>query len=451
MRAGGAVRTCAVLFVYGRIPRYENEALRTIIRLKDLNPTVRTILVTDNKKITLGHADKVNDVHLISTQRKKSWFPRLMFIKHMSRHYPDCDVTMALDSHVTICSGNLKDRLADFSVSEGLLGANVEHAPYRPYLSSPFDFVHSNLTLTNGTKWHRHLPHNFGIVFARDNKTDSLLQTWKVLLNGGTGDDQMPLMKAIEKTNFPFRRLGEEFAMGLKSVNKSKYRENHPRFTYLVPAGNPVTLIHSYDPLAVPPRFEGDICAFVNEEATRPRMLWQETAKDDYRLLYTLEDCLAALGAFEPRICGEFEWKEVSTKLDRKNESNSEALAKAKAELESYKHQVQEPLGNGGSNSEALAKAKAELESYKHQVQEPLGNGGSNSEALAKAKAELESYKRSLTKPEGSAFAIPSSGLERIYVFERTHAAGTFAALAVLSLFSARRCCRSLCKCSSRG
>ena len=82
-------RKCAVFFVYGGVPRYENEVMRTMARLKSLNPVVRTILVTDNMNLTNDKMapgtpgrryPQVDSFHRIHTPEKKSWLPRLKFV-----------------------------------------------------------------------------------------------------------------------------------------------------------------------------------------------------------------------------------------------------------------------------------------------------------------------------------------------------------------------------------
>lgn len=58
---------------------------------------------------------QVDSFHRIRTPEKKSWLPRLKFVSQtMNKKFCDCDVTIALDSHVTVCSSNLGDRLDSF-------------------------------------------------------------------------------------------------------------------------------------------------------------------------------------------------------------------------------------------------------------------------------------------------------------------------------------------------
>ena len=169
-------RKCAVFFVYGGVPRYENEVMRTMARLKSLNPVVRTILVTDNMNLTNdkmapGTAGRrypqVDSFHRIQTPEKKSWLPRLKFVSQtMDKKFKNCDVTIALDSHVTVCESNLGARLDAFHANEkNILGANVEQAPQKPWYASPFKYFLQDRGGTYDSHCHKYLPHNFAVAF----------------------------------------------------------------------------------------------------------------------------------------------------------------------------------------------------------------------------------------------------------------------------------------------
>ena len=57
------------------------------------------------------------------------------------------------------------------------------------------------------------------------------MKAWWRQMHGAHGDDQKPLMKAIEKQKFDFTRLSEDFAFAFKSVDRGRYGM-WPRFTY---------------------------------------------------------------------------------------------------------------------------------------------------------------------------------------------------------------------------
>ena len=233
-------RKCAAFFVYGGIARYETEVMRTMERLKQLNPIVRTILVTDNLNLandknaseTMGRRyPQLDSLHLIARPEKKSWLPRLEFIsKTMDMKFRDCDVTIALDSHVTVCSGNLGQKLDAFHADKAnVLGANVEHAPQ--IYASPFRYFLQDCGGEYGPRCHKYLPHNFAIVFrGGSQRTRNITNAWWNKMRGSNGDDQVSLMKAIESKKFAFTPLSESFAFAFKSVHKGRLGF-WPRFT----------------------------------------------------------------------------------------------------------------------------------------------------------------------------------------------------------------------------
>lgn len=253
---------CAVFFVYGGVDRYEREVLGSIQRLKRLNPTVRTVLVTDSPDLGTHHA--VDGVFRIPTPRRRGWVPRTRFLSHdLFREFPACGVSIALDSHVAVCADNLAERLHTFAATPtAFIGANVEHSD----TASPFRYVHGA----------RVLPHNFALVVKRSPITERTLLAWWNELGGSHGDDQRPLMRAIERSEITLTRLPESFAMGLKSVNKTRFGL-FPRFTYLLDGDQRATLVHSHHRKAVPAEYPG-FCAFLNANASSRRMVFHVRA-----------------------------------------------------------------------------------------------------------------------------------------------------------------------------
>ena len=338
-------RRCAVFFVYGGVLRYEEEVLRTIGLLKKLDPDVRSILVSDTldrKELAPGEPDPYADVdsfHVIPTPPQKSWLPRLKFVSQtMEKKFRDCDVTIALDSHVTVCSSNLRERMESFLAdSSNVLGANVEHAPQKPWYASPFRYFLEDRGGMYNAHCHKYLPHNFAVIFRRSKATQAIMGAWWNKMNGNHGDDQRPLMKAIEAEKFPFTRLSESFAFALKSVDKGRFGM-WPRFTYLVPAGEPVTLVHSYDTRRIPNNKQQDFCQFINANVSASRMIFQVSARERvllrrketikftehllcvqeragkfYEILTSYAQCEEKLRNYDSRLCAEMDWLLATT------------------------------------------------------------------------------------------------------------------------------------------
>ena len=302
---------CAVFFTYGGIARYEEEVVATVTELKRLNPSVRTILVTDNCELQ-GAA--IDDIFRIPTPEKKSWAPRLEFLaSNMSRYFGHhCSVALALDSHVTLCDSSLHERMAQELLNSGkhrhLLAANAEHAPYHPYRSSPFSYFLSSIEDCGDGNCHAHLPHNFAILFnPSSTKVHLAFEKWREKMHGGSGDDQVPLMNVLEQlgSRAPrLERLDESFAFAFKSVDKKRFGGNFPRFSYRIDQG-PVTLFHSTDARLIPAAFNGSTCAFLNQGRMEPRMAWLPHPKKNAELLHSRDECIDRLRNIEPRLCDE--------------------------------------------------------------------------------------------------------------------------------------------------
>lgn len=85
---------------------------------------------------------------------------------------------------------------------------------------------------TSPSSRNRYLPHNFAVVFrGQSPATRTIMKEWWHQMHGAHGDDQKPLMKAIEAKNFNFTRLSEGFTFAFKSVDRGRYGM-WPRFTY---------------------------------------------------------------------------------------------------------------------------------------------------------------------------------------------------------------------------
>jgi hypothetical protein len=306
---------------------------------------------------------QVDSFHRIQTPEKKSWLPRLKFVSQtMDKKFKNCDVTIALDSHVTVCESNLGARLDAFHANEkNILGANVEQAPQKPWYASPFKYFLQDRGGTYDSHCHKYLPHNFAVAFRGGSQaTRDIMQAWWRKMNGAHGDDQKPLMKAIESERFPFTRLSESFAFALKSVDKGRFGM-WPRFSYLIPAGEPVTLVHSYDPPRVPNRGEQTFCEYINKDRSEARMVWQERMGKFYEVLTTYAECAERLRNYEPRLCDEMGWP--------KGRDKEAAAAAEKKKAEKEKQEKQEKAAEEEKKKRAAEAKKAEEEKKKAEVE----------------------------------------------------------------------------------
>jgi len=304
---------CAIFFAYGsrarKGGRYELEINRTLTRLKRLNPGVHIILATDNP--SLQQQGLANQIIAVEFTKVTQWKTRLKIMSNMSHHAPQCDVTAALDSHVTLCSSNLYSRMREFYMRrDTVIGANVEHAPQPAWYSSPFAYTNAK---------YQHLPHNFALMWKNGQTADDVLEEWYFNMVSmmpvddarvRAPDDQVPLRDVLGRQGVHLTRLQESFTFAFKSVHKHKFGFN-PRFSYLVEG--PITMIHSYNASAVPDSVaRGDICSFINSDM-RPRIVWQESRDAKYELLFSFEECQAKMARFEPKICQELLADSVTT------------------------------------------------------------------------------------------------------------------------------------------
>ena len=122
----------------------------------------------------------------------------------------ECDVSVTMDSHVSVCSGGIVMKLntvfAGTDPSIGgtgpLMAANVEHAPQAPWHASPFDFFRRDNGGTYTSKAHRLLPHNFFFAVLNGPRSSTLLEAWRHEMGSKRhGDDQAPLMRVLERNS----------------------------------------------------------------------------------------------------------------------------------------------------------------------------------------------------------------------------------------------------------
>jgi hypothetical protein len=307
------VKLCVVFQVYNHKERYEAEVQASMARLKKLNPDVTTILITDNKDLADDASIDIlkvippDDYSLLRLVGINDFTTRLLYLSTLPTWAPDCDMHMSLDSHVTVCSSNLRKRLLELYTDPTFqIGTNVEHNPYPSWKSTPFTY-----DLKYGGKY---MPHNFCMVFRTHSApVIQLLQTWyeymtswnTKLMTGLDADDQKPLQKLLSSssTTISLTRLTESFAMAEKSVHKRQFGF-YPRFTYAL-QGN-VTMIHSHRQEGIPEPYHGDMCAFMNS-GDKTRMLIRHegnaTHPGLYQLVYNAKHCEEELLHFEPRIC----------------------------------------------------------------------------------------------------------------------------------------------------
>lgn len=302
-------KVCALFFVYSGVKRYEDEVVASITRLKSLNPDVFTILVTDNPALSseavIDRLELMKEGRLQRFTRsfnraigRSEWLTRVEYISTLHSWASDCDITISLDSHVTVCSRNMYARMQKLYHREDFhIGTNVEHVPG---FAVAFEYDRSY-----GKRLH---PHNFAIVFKKSLTSARVFQGWYHRMTSWKGrligifnsDDQRPLMFELQAQNTPLSRLPESLAYAEKSVDKGKFGML-PRFTFAFD-GN-VTLVHSYDKNALPSGFS-NICDFVNSDR-RPRMvLRSSTSKQSkYQLAFSVAQCLSVLNDYEPRMC----------------------------------------------------------------------------------------------------------------------------------------------------
>jgi hypothetical protein len=190
------------------------------------------------------------------------------------------------------------------------LGANVEHAPWPKWTSTPFRAPRRAQIHNPSLQFHEYLPHNCGVAW-RAGSAESIHLRKQLLHRMMMGvsnkkisaDDQKALRYVMEENakaknengettstkNSSLYRLKENTAMAMHSVHKHQYGF-YPRFSYIIPPGK-VSLLHLYEPSAIHPNFKGDICAFLNSRDDQKRMVWQHTKDSYYDLLLDVDTC----------------------------------------------------------------------------------------------------------------------------------------------------------------
>ena len=144
-----------------------------------------------------------------------------------------------------------------------------------PRYASPFRYEDCGRRGGEGKSFcEKNVPHNFAIVVKRSAVAQVTMQAWWKRMKGHHGDDQLPLKRAFDDTNFKLTRLPESFAFAMKSVDSGRFGGLWPRFSYLLDPGNNVTVVHSHDRSGVPDEFQ-DFCGFVNANSSVARMVFQ--------------------------------------------------------------------------------------------------------------------------------------------------------------------------------
>ena len=287
---------CALFTVYGTSPRYVNEVESSIETLKSRNHDVKVILATNNARLNAGTspADHVEAIESVVT----GFLSRTLLISEMHQRVPECHFIASMDSHVKVCSNNLKEKLYDLYRAKVMIGTNIEHAPFKPWCSSPFQYEQYNPC---GSGFVSPMPHNFVIVWNPHSAAfKELARVWIEIHRKDPHDDQKPLQKALQKSGVKHTRLQENFALALKRLHH-KNIGFYPRFTYLF-EGN-VTMIHSHTISSIPRDFKGDVCKFLNSEI-RPRMIVEASKGSKYEFIHSSSECEEKFHVY-PNLCND--------------------------------------------------------------------------------------------------------------------------------------------------
>ena len=282
---------CAVFSVYGGKERYENEVTNSIIRLKTNNPDIRIFLISDNLSLKSHYIDYF--VKVRSTSEYGTWFLRTQALQKITRK---CIATIALDSHVTSCSQNLRTRVLELIAPvDFVIGTNLVHDLSVHWRASPLNYRQMEV---------KKFPHNCAILIKRGDYTQKLLKAWLEEIKNGFRDDQKALYHALLKTSIKHTRLPERFIAAFKSIDRDRFGF-WPRFTYGIDPGQ-VDLLHSYHQEALSSEFGTDICKLLNKnsEAT-VRIIYQEGQKSMYENIQNQSSCLSRVGKYESLICEE--------------------------------------------------------------------------------------------------------------------------------------------------
>ena len=274
---------CVLFSVYGTNTRYINEVESSIGTLKRLNRDVKVILATNNAQFSTRNSS-VDRIELIESATS-GFLSRTIVISEMHYRVPECHFVASLDSHVRVCSNDLKKKLYNLYRAEVLIGTNIEHAPFKPWCSSPFQYEQKKKC---GGGDITSMPHNFVIVWnPHSAQFKELARVWINFHMNDPRDDQKPLRKALQATGTQHTRLREDFALALKRLHHRKIGF-YPRFTYLL-EGN-VTMMHSHTLSSIPTHFNSDVCNFLNSDS-RPRMIVESGKNEKYKFIHSLSEC----------------------------------------------------------------------------------------------------------------------------------------------------------------
>lgn len=271
-----------VLFcVYGNDDKFVLEALQSAQQIHTLNPRLSITIATDS---TVEFPRYVRRYALSYKQiwtGGRQWFTRIFVLANSPYK-----LTLALDSHVTVCSTHLGSKLKSWYLSNDFdIAFNLVHAPFKPFDT------------------HRRIvPHNFALVFRDNVATSALFKEWFLLqFRNPVGDDQVPLAKALQRTFVRSARLAENFAAAFKSVHRERFGF-FPRFLWL--AKGEVFMLHSYNPRSLG-KFES-ICALLNS-SERARVLWQEKHSSPVSILESDICSSTNSTSLHAYLCGEYQ------------------------------------------------------------------------------------------------------------------------------------------------
>ena len=283
--------TCAVFSVYGGKERYEAEVSKSISRLKINNPDVTIFLVSDNASLKTQHVDYFEQVP--SSSEFGPWFLRTEALQKITRR---CLATIAMDSHVTSCSTNLRSRMLELvSPQNFVVGTNIVHDLSPNWRASPL--IYANVTV-------KKFPHNCIVLLKRGTETQKLLNSWLHQIKIGHKDDQKALYKALLATSIFHTSLPERFIVALKSIDRIRFGF-WPRFTYAIDRGY-VDLLHSYHTKAVASEFDEDVCRLLNRNFdARYRVIYQQSDNSVYENIPNKTSCNLSVGKYEPELCEE--------------------------------------------------------------------------------------------------------------------------------------------------
>eukprot|EP00797_Seminavis_robusta_P016948 Sro2526_g330280.1 n/a (289) ;mRNA; r:8549-9415 len=228
----------------------------------------------------------------------KEFSTRLYYISTVFEWAPSCDMVLSLDSHVTVCSSNLYERLEElYSNPSFFIGTNVENAPHWKMSSFAFLEKHMKYNL---------LPHNYAIAYTPESipfvkRWYQFMKSWKTFFQYQQ-DDQRPLAHLLQEPGAPpFTRLPEHLFLGSKSIHKGKYGF-YPRFTYVYEESN-ITLVHSYRSPGLPDGVT-DICEVYQQATSEPRMMLWHSLEDSYHIVKSAQQCEAELSHIdEKQLC----------------------------------------------------------------------------------------------------------------------------------------------------